>query len=174
MAIAGAQGSTGARISGLLLAAVLGVVALLLFVLVYVSLPSNDHVGGYLAMGVLALLLALAGYFVSPFSTDARSLRLAAGGLGAVGFALLIGALLFAPSPDISFLGRIVGLIVVLLVLAIALAGTAWRFRGAAAEAVRAEGRAAWASRPPMNALDYPAAQTPGGPPSPSASTEHR
>lgn len=147
-------------------ALILGVVAALLFLVLYVALPGNDHVGALLLIGVVALVFALVAYLGQAFSGAPAAARSISWGFAGLGFGLLFLTLGLAPASTIPFVNRVVGLIVVLLVLAVAVAGAAWRARSRASDAQRATEHAAWASRAPVNALDYASA----GPPASGAS----
>jgi len=160
----------GGRISGVLLAAALGGVAALVLLLVYL-LNAGNPTNALLADGVIALVFALVAYFARAITREPRAAQGASWGFAGLGFGLLFLTLLLSPS--VSTLGRIVGLVLVLLALAVVLAGFGWRARGDALDRTRSVERASWDSRPPANALDYATATVPPAPPS-TAPGEHR
>ncbi|HEV2519223.1 MAG TPA: hypothetical protein VGX00_01195 [Thermoplasmata archaeon] len=137
---------------------ILGVVAALLFLLIYLALPQNDHVGALLTIGFVSLIFAGIAYFGQAMSAVPASARAWSFGFAGLGFGLLFLTLGLAPGEAISFTNRVLGLIVVLLALAAALAMVAWGWRNRASDTARAAEHANWAARPPVNALDYPAA----------------
>lgn len=168
MTSVGVTGSRSTGVGAVLLAVVLLAVAALVFAGIYLV------VGGYGALlwiGSIALVLGLVTYLMQSLSRDAAIQRALGWGFGGMGFALLFLTVLVDPS--IATNGRILGLIVLLLLLAGAIAGVAWRVRSVAQESARVAHRAEWDQRPAPNAFDYPtglpgaAAPPPASPSSP-------
>ncbi len=138
--------------------AILGAVAVLIFVLLYVLLPGNDHVGALLAIGIFALLFALVAYFGRAMSSSPGTAQALSWGFAGLGFGILFLTFGLAPSSTMPFLSRVLGLILLLLLLAAVLAGVGWRWRAQVSHDAETKERAGWAARPPTNALDYPTA----------------
>ena len=148
---------------------ILAAVAALIFVLLYVTLPGNDHVGALLAIGVVALIFGLVAYLGRSISSAPGTAQAWALGFAGLGFGLLFLTLGLAPSSTIPFTNRIIGIVLVLVVLAVVVAGLGWGWRARASDANRSAERTAWAARTPVNALDYPSAgvSSPTAPSSP-------
>ncbi|MCI4358902.1 MAG: hypothetical protein L3J95_00515 [Thermoplasmata archaeon] len=140
------------------LAIVLAAIAAIVFLLVYLGLPGNDHVGALLSIGVLSLVFALVTYFGQSLSSSAGPIEAVSWGFTGLGFGLLLLTLGFAPASTMSFTGRLLGFLVVLIGLALVIVIAGWRWRGRALDTARAAEHTAWTRRPPTNALDYPAA----------------
>jgi len=160
-----------AALSGVLLAIILLAIAALLFVLIYLALPGDGHLGALLWIGVLALIFAGGTYLGRALTDDPGPLRLATFGFLGLGFAVLLLSIGVGPDPDgvVSTLARIVGLIIVLLALAGVVAFAMWRSGSGERELQRQEHREAWDRSTPPSAFDYAAAQQVAPPPSPTA-----
>lgn len=150
----------GPRIAAALLALILLVALALLFVILYVAI--SPRADALLAMGVVALVLALVSYLAQSLSRDPSVQRAVAWGLGAMGLAMLLLTTWFVPPPGTSLLDQLVGTLVVVLVIAVTVALAFWRVRSVARVEQRLDDRAAWDARSAPSAFDYAAAQTPG------------
>lgn len=142
----------------LLLTVVLLAIAAVLFAAIYLVVP--DHYGALLWIGSIALVLGLLSYLFQSISRDPVVQRALGWGFGAMGFTLLLLTVLIDPAFDM--VGRLVGLIIVLVLLVGAIAGATWRVRSLREEATRHSRRAEWDQQPAPNAFDY-ATGTPGG-----------
>ncbi|MGI0133197.1 MAG: hypothetical protein ACREDK_08980 [Thermoplasmata archaeon] len=141
-------------IGAILLATVLLAVAALVFAGIY--LVTADHYGALLGIGAIALVLGLVTYLLQSLSSDPVIQRALGWGFGGMGFTLLFLTVLIDPAINVT--GRIGGLIVLLLLLAGAIAGVAWRMRSHTQDAARHAHRAEWDQQPAPNAFDYPTA----------------
>jgi MFS family permease len=141
------------------LAAVLLVIAVLLFFALYLFLPQQNHFYALIAIGAAALGFALAAYLAQALSRDASAPRAVAWGFLGMGFTILIGTVAFAPNANLSNLERVVGLLVLFVFLAGVVVGVIWRADELAAESRRRRKREAWERRRPVSAFEYPAAQ---------------
>ncbi len=152
----------------LLIGVILVVVAALIMVLVYTTVSGPYHVAALLWIGVIALLFALVAYIARSLRASFTTASLWSWGFAAFGFAVLFGTLGVNPHGTLSSADQILGLILTLVTLAIVVAGTGWQARAKAATAQRETERTAWASKPAVSALDYPAAAGPTSPPAPA------
>jgi peptidoglycan/LPS O-acetylase OafA/YrhL len=148
------------------LLAVLVVAAAIVFALIYITNPQNDHFNGLLSIGTLALIFALVCYLAEAISVQPIVQRGLAWGFMAMGFATLILTEAVAPDPATNPLDRIWSLLLILILLAIVIAGIAWRGRAKSFEDRQ------WAGRPAPSAFQYSTAQAPraSAPPAPPAS----
>ncbi len=167
MGAPGGSGSIGRTISSGLLAFLFLAVAAVLFVVAYLALPGYDHFYGLLAIGVLSLFFSLGAYLAEAFSTRAPIQRAVSWAFAGMGFATLLLTLAFAPSSPLSLIGKLVGLLLVLLVLIVTVAGTRWRLGQERGVAQRETQREAWRSRPAPSAFTYATAHPPGEPSAP-------
>ncbi len=155
-------------------------VAVLIFVSIYLFLPQDSHFLALLLIGVLSLSLAFGAYFAQALSADPIAQRSLAYGFSGMGFAILLLTLTLAPSSTAGLFDRIVGILVVLVLLGIAAAAMVWSRRSAQAERRREGSREAWRSNAPPSAFEYTTAKTnvpvsspsrpAQGPPSPPSS----
>ncbi len=152
-------------VSGILLAGLLLLIAALIFVGVYFALPQDDHFFGLITIGILSLVFALGAYLSQSLTRDPSAVRLATFGFLGMGFAVLLLTIVLGPSNPLTFVGQIVGLVLVLLVLVGIVVFARWRASTMGREAVREERRQAWSSAPAPSAFDYAAAQKAAGPP---------
>jgi hypothetical protein len=151
--------------SGIVLTVIFLVVAAILFYLVYLALPQNQHFGGLLWIGILSLIFALLCYFAESFSRQPSAQRSLAWGFFGMGFAVLFLTLGLAPSYGIS-LGtwQLIGLLFTAIALGVSIALIAWRGRAVQATAARQAVREQWRERPAPSAFDYAAARSPSVP----------
>jgi hypothetical protein len=162
------SGGAGARqgASAYVITALLLVAAALLFVGIYLALPAGQHFDALLWIGALALVFALASYLLGSVSRDPAAQRSVAYGFMGMGFATLFLTVGLGPTYGVeSQLGEIEGLIVLLLLVVVAVAGIAWRARSRVQDQAREAEQAAWrdqASAP--SAFSYAAANGPNVP----------
>lgn len=160
-------------ISAIVLTVLFLVAAALLFYGIYLALPSNQHFGALLLIGSLALVFAVVSYLVESLSRDPTAQRSLAWAFMAMGFATLFFSVGLGNYYGVETVGNmLLGLIVLILLLVVAVAGIAWRMRSVAAEAPREVARAAWRAEAPVSALSYTTANSPSvpvTPPTPSA-----
>ncbi|MGP8073230.1 MAG: hypothetical protein ACLPZM_08940 [Thermoplasmata archaeon] len=164
------QGWSAAFLSVLFL-----IVAALVFILVYVTYPANQHFGALLIIGSLALVFGLASYLAESASRDPSAQRSLAWGFGGMGFATLFLSVGLGNYYGVeSFTGMLEGLIVLVILLAITAGAILWRTRTVSAIAHRETARAAWRQEAPVSAFSYTAANSPSVPstaPPPSTPT---
>ncbi len=160
------------RIAASVLLVVLAVIAVLIFVGIYLIFPQDQHFNALILIGVLALVFALVAYLLESLSRDPIFQRALAWGFMGMGFAVLLLTLVFAPDPDgdVTFLTRLGGVVGVLIVLAITIVGILWRGRERASEGARRKKREAWEAQTPASAFSYSTIGTPTTPSSSSAS----
>jgi hypothetical protein len=158
-----APGST--KWSGLVLTVIFLVVAAVLFYLVYLALPQNQHFGGLLWIGILSLVIAIVCYLAESFSRDPTAQRSLAWGFFGMGFAVLFLSIGLAPTYGVSLgIWQLVGLLLTAIALGVSIALIAWRGRALQATAARQMPREQWRERPAPSAFDYAAAKSPAVP----------
>jgi hypothetical protein len=165
----------GTRWSGAVLTALFLVMAALLFYVIYVISPQNQHFYGLIWIGILSLILATMSYLAESLSRDPAAQRSLAWGFFGMGFAVLFLTIGLAPSYNISLgVWQYVGLLLTLIALTISIALIAWRLRAVESTAQREAVREQWRERPAPSAFSYAAANSPNVPstaPGPSTST---
>jgi hypothetical protein len=146
----------------MVLTALFLVVAALLFYVIYIALPAQQHFGALLLIGSLALVFAIVSYLAESLSRDPAAQRSLAWAFMAMGFATLFLSVGLGNYYGVESVGNmLIGLIVLVLLLIIAIAGIAWRMRTVAAETPRQAARAAWQAQAPVSALSYTTANSP-------------
>ncbi len=152
--------------SAYVITAILLVAAALLFYAIYLALPAQQHFVALLWIGALALVFGLASYLLGSVSRDPAAQRSVAYGFLGMGFATLFFSVGLGHYYGVeSQLGMIEGLIALLLLVVVVVAGIAWRTRTRLSDRAREETRAAWrdqASTP--SAFSYAAANGPAVP----------
>lgn len=147
-------------LTGLFLAA-----AVLLFALIYVGLPQNQHYGALLLIGVVALFLALGSYLAESFSRQPTAQRSLAWGFFGLGFAVLFLSIGLGPYYGLlSTFYMLLGLLLTVVVLIVSVALIAWRGRAVRSTANREIPRQAWRNEPAPSAFSYAAANSPNVP----------
>jgi hypothetical protein len=177
-----AQSPSGTKWSGVVLTALFLVVAVILFFLVYISLPANQHFDGLLWIGILSLIFAIGCYLAESVSRDPSAQRSLAWAFFGLGFAVLFLTLGLAPSYGVSLgLWQLIGLLLTTIALAVAIGLVAWRIRALQATRVQESVREQWRERPAPSAFSYAAANSPAvpataapPPPPPSGSSPPR
>ncbi len=160
------------KIAGGIVGAILLIIGILLFVGIYLVVSS--HFYALLTIGILAVVIALVAYLAESISRQPSIQRAAAWGFYGMGFAVLVLTIGLNPGSTLTAGWQITGLIIVLVFLAISVAGVGWRFRSAASEQGRQIERTNWQSRPPPSAFSYTAGgptNSPTSPPSPAQGT---
>jgi hypothetical protein len=151
--------------SGLVLTAIFLVVAALLFFLIYISFPTDQHFGGLLWIGIIALILAIVSYLAESFSRDPAAQRSLAWGFFGMGFAVLFLTIGLAPSYGISLgVWQFVGLLLTAIALGVSVALIGWRLRALQRTTARETVRDQWRDRPAPSAFSYAAANSPSVP----------
>jgi len=162
---AGAPGVPRQGVSAAALSALFVLVAILLFTLVYLSFPANQHWGALLIIGSLALVFGLTCYLSQSFSRDPAAQRSLAWGFGGMGFATLFLSVGLGNYYGVeSLTGMLVGLIILVILLAITVALGTWRARTVGAMAHRETARATWRKETPVSAFSYNTANSPSVP----------
>lgn len=166
-----------ASISAVVLGALLVIIAVLVFLGIYLAVPGNGHFYALIWIGILALIFAFASYIGSSLTRDPSAARLATFGFLGMGFAVLILTITVGPDNPLNQTAQVGSLIVVLLLLVGVVIMARWRAGELGRESRRSEQRTEWAQTPPKSAFEYAAAQTAtpppaapppsGGPPSP-------
>ncbi|MGA8543178.1 MAG: hypothetical protein WB947_06555 [Thermoplasmata archaeon] len=153
------------RWSGLVLTVLFLVIAALLFYILYYIFPGSQHFNGLLWIGIFALGLSLGSYLAESGSREPTYQRSLAWGFFGMGFAVLFLTIGLAPSYGVSLrVWQFVGLLLVVLTLAIAVGGMAWRQRALQMTASRNAPREQWRERPAPSAFSYAAANSPSVP----------
>ncbi|MGA8665228.1 MAG: hypothetical protein WB809_09270 [Thermoplasmata archaeon] len=151
--------------SAVLLSALFVIVAALVFLLVYVSFPAQQHFGALLIIGSLALVFGLASYLAESASRDPAAQRSLAWAFGGMGFATLFLSVGLGNYYGVeSFTGMLEGLIVLVILVAITAGGIMWRTRSVSAVQHRENARATWRQETPASAFSYSAANSPSVP----------
>ncbi len=148
-----------------MLTALFLVIAVILFYLVYVALPSNQHFYGLIWIGILSLIFAIGCYLAESISRDPSAQRSLAWAFFGLGFAVLLLTLGLAPSYGVP-LGnwQWIGLLLTFIALAIAIALVGWRIRALQSTQARLAVREQWRERPAPSAFSYAAANSPSVP----------
>ncbi|HXW67888.1 MAG TPA: hypothetical protein VEL82_08465 [Thermoplasmata archaeon] len=157
--------ASGTRWSPWVLTALFLVIGAILFYLVYLAFPANQHFDGLLWIGILSLIFAVVCYLAESISRDPAAQRSLAWAFFGLGFAVLFLTLGLAPYYGVS-LGtwQLVGLLFTTIALAVAIALIGWRIRAVRAEPQREAQREAWRERPAPSAFSYAAANSPSVP----------
>ena len=155
----------GTRWSGAVLTVLFLVVAVILFYLIYVALPSNQHFYGLVWIGILSLIFAIGCYLAESVSRDPSAQRSLAWAFFGLGFAVLFLTLGLAPSYGVP-LGnwQWIGLLLTTIALAVSIGLVAWRIRSLQATRVQLAVREQWRERPAPSAFSYAAANSPAVP----------
>jgi len=154
------------RWSGILLTVIFLVVAALLFFIIYIAFPTDQHFGGLLWIGILALIFAILSYLAESFSKDPSAQRSLAWGFFGMGFAVLFLTIGLAPSYGISLgIWQYIGLLLTAIALGISIALIGWRLRAVQSTAARETVRDQWRERQAPSAFSYAAANSPSVPP---------
>jgi hypothetical protein len=163
------------RWNAIVLTAIFVIVAALLFYLIYLAFPSNQHFYGLIWIGIVALVVAAVSYLAESFSRDPTAQRSLAWGFFGMGFAVLFLSLGLAPSYGISLgVWQYVGLLLTAIALGVTIALVGWRMRAVQRTEKREAVREQWRERPAPSAFTYAAANSPSvpatAPPPPSQS----
>jgi hypothetical protein len=168
------SGATPARrISGAVFAAILLVVAALLFYFVYLVVSPTSAFQALLWIGFLALVFALVAYLMESAVAQPLLARAVSWGFMGMGFTVLFVTIGLYPDSSVTTTNRIELAIGALVLLAIAVLGVYWRSGQLPAEAQRNESRAAWQARPTVSAFDYTTSR-PADVPPPTTGTPPR
>jgi hypothetical protein len=155
-----------ARMAPALVVGLFTLVAVLLFAGIYLALPNPNHFYALTTIGIVALLLCLAGYLSEALSADPYIQRAFAWGFGAMGFAILFAAFLLPLNTGITLSGEILALLVLIVLLLAWIAGIGWRSKARAEAHARSQSREAWASTASPSAFSYgPSGSTGAGTP---------
>jgi MFS family permease len=147
------------------LAALFLVIAGLVFTAIYYTIPQFNHYYALIAIGILALFLALGSYFAEGASREPTIQRSLAWGFFGMGFAILIVSIALGPMYGVfGLVTSLVGLAITLAVLFIAVGLMMWRIRAVARTAAREAPREAWRKEPTPSALSYSMATSPSVP----------
>jgi MFS family permease len=151
--------------SGALLSALFLVAAVLLFALIYIGLPSNQHYGALLLIGVVALFFALASYLAESLSREPTGQRSLAWGFFGLGFAVLFLTIGLGPYYGLlSTFYMLLGLLFTVVALIVTVALIAWRGRAVRRTQNREVSRQSWRNEPAPSAFQYAAANSPSVP----------
>ncbi|MCI4345505.1 MAG: hypothetical protein L3K07_01935 [Thermoplasmata archaeon] len=162
----------GGRLSGAVALVIIVVLAAIVFLAVWLAFPNDGHFVGLLAIGVLALVLALLTYFLQAAASDPNPVRAAGWGLFGMGGAILLLTILLDAPASVSTGSKLAGVFVVLVALAIGFLGAAWRGRTRATETNRQQSQASWRQKPVTSAFSYSSANPPAvAPPPPPPGT---
>jgi len=151
--------------SGWVLSGLFLIVAVLLFVALYVTITGNEHFWALIAIGIFALLFAVGCYFMEAFSRDPSAQRSLAWGFFGMGFAVLILSIGLGPSYGVlSLVAQLWGLIIVIVALAVSVGLIAWRTRSVTATQNQMVSRGSWQRETAPSAFSYAAANSPSVP----------
>jgi hypothetical protein len=145
------------KASSILLALVLLGAAALGFSAIYLVIP--DKFTALLWIGSLSLVAAVASYFFEAYSVRPTVQHSLAWGFAAMGFVILFADFV-APPVLLDPIAQIVGVMVLLVMFAVFLAGVRWRSRALQREMSRIPARERWRGQPAPSAFAYPV----GGP----------
>lgn len=153
------------RYSGWLLTGLFLLVAAILFLAVYYSLPQSQHFFALIAIGILALVLAVGSYFAESLSRDPTAQRSLAWGFFGMGFAVLLLTVALGPTYGVlGLVAQLWSLLFIVVVLFVAVALIAWRGRAVRATQNQQVARAAWRNETAPSAFSYAAAHSPSVP----------
>ena len=140
-------------------------VAVILFVLVYLAFPANQHFSALIVIGILSLVFALVCYFAEALSRDPVSQRSLAWGFFGMGFTVLILTIGLGPTYGVlSAVAQLYGLLFTIVALIIAIALIIWRLRAVKATENLEVARTSWRREPAPSAFSYAAANSPSVP----------
>jgi hypothetical protein len=153
------------RWSAIVLTALFLAVGVILFTLIYLSFPANQHFTALITIGILSLVFAVLCYLAESLSRDPVSQRSLAWGFFGMGFTVLLLTIGLGPYYGVlSPFAQLYGLLFTILALAVALALITWRTRSLRATANLEAARGAWRNEPTPSAFSYAAAQSPSVP----------
>jgi hypothetical protein len=151
--------------SAILLTALFLAAAVILFVLIYLAFPANQHFTALITIGILSLVFAILCYFAESLSRNPLSQRSLAWGFFGMGFTVLFLSVGLGPSYGVlSPVAQLYGLLFLILALIAALAGIVWRLRAVRATENLEAVRGSWRNEPTPSAFSYAAAQSPSVP----------
>jgi hypothetical protein len=153
--------------SSLLLTALFLGLAVLLFVLIYISFPDNEHYLALLIIGILSVVFALCSYLAESLSREPATQRSLAWGFFGMGFTVLYLSVGLAPFYGVNAVTAttaFVGIIVITVFLVIAVVGIVWRTRAVRATQNQMVSRTSWRQEPAPSAFSYGAANSPSVP----------
>jgi apolipoprotein N-acyltransferase len=151
--------------SALVLTALFLAVAIILFVLIYLAFPANQHFTALITIGILSLVFAVLCYLAESLSRDPVSQRSLAWGFFGMGFTVLLLSIGLGPYYNVlSPVAQLYGLLFTILALIVALALIGWRIRAVRATENLEVARGSWRNEPTPSAFSYAAAQSPSVP----------
>jgi peptidoglycan/LPS O-acetylase OafA/YrhL len=166
--------------SGALLTALFLALAVVVFLLLYLSFTNDQHYTALILIGIVSLIFALGSYLAESLSRSPSYQRSLAWGFFGMGFSVLFLTVGLGPYYNITTtIEALEGLLVLLVVLIITVALIAWRVRAVRATENQQVPRAGWRSETAPSAFSYAAANSPSvpttaPPPSPPPSNPPR
>jgi hypothetical protein len=166
--------------SAVVLSLLLVIAAALVFTLVYLAYPANQHFGALLLIGSLALVFAVVCYLAESISRDPAAQRSLSWAFAGMGFATLFLTVGLGNYYGVeSFTGMLTGLLILVVLVAITAALVLWRSRSVGSVARREVARTTWRQEAPVSAFSYSSANSPtvpatAPPPSSPAGTPPR
>ncbi len=159
--------------SGALLTALFLALAVVVFLLLYLSFTTDQHYTALLLIGIVSLLFALGCYLAESLSRTPSYQRSLAWGFFGMGFSVLFLTVGLGPYYNITTTTEALdGLVVLLIVIIVTVALIAWRVRAVRATENQQIPRAGWRNETPPSAFSYAAANSPSVPTTaPPAST---
>ena len=159
--------------SGALLTALFLALAVVVFLLLYLSFTTDQHYTALLLIGIVSLLFALGCYLAESLSRTPSYQRSLAWGFFGMGFSVLFLTVGLGPYYNITTtIEALEGLVVLLIVIIVTVALIAWRVRAVRATENQQIPRAGWRNETPPSAFSYAAANSPSVPTTaPPAST---
>jgi hypothetical protein len=153
------------RWSAWLLGALFVAATVILDLLLYDLLASNQHFYALLWIGIFALFFSLGCYLAESFSRRPVVQRALAWGYFGMGFAVLFLTVALGPSYSVlSATWQLFGLLLIVVALIVAVALIAWRGRALRATENREVPKEAWRVEPAPSAFSYAAANSPSVP----------
>lgn len=155
------------KTSGWLLTALFLVIAILVFVAIYLTFPDNQHYTALLLIGVISLILAVGCYLAESLSREPTAQRSLAWGFFGMGFSVLFLTVGLGPyyiSGILSPVTQLVSLIVLAVVLIVSVALISWRVRAVRATENQMVSRGSWEREPAPSAFAYATANSPSVP----------
>ncbi|HYA69917.1 MAG TPA: hypothetical protein VEH28_00925 [Thermoplasmata archaeon] len=154
------------RWGGLVLSVLFLALAILVFLLLYLTFPADQHYTALLLIGIFSLVFAVGCYFMEAFSNDPTYQRSLAWGFFGMGFAVLFLTVGLGPYyvSAITVVEQLVGLLILAVALIVSVFLISWRIRAVRATENREPPRAAWRNEPAPSAFSYATATSPSVP----------
>jgi site-specific recombinase len=155
----------GDRWSAPLLGGLFVAVSVIVDLLLYYSFPADHYFWALLGIGIFSLLFALIAALAQSLSRQPIVQRALSWGYLGLGFAVLFLTVALGPSYGaLTVTGELIGLLLLVVALAVAVALVSWRGRALRSTENREVARAAWRQEPTQSAFTYATAGSPSVP----------